>query len=246
MEFPGQNVTPNQPFTLEAAAGSTVYFYYTYSYPGDGNHTTIDNILSYVVGTCTPVEDPVTISMENAIMDVDENSPVGTVVGTPTVNYDGEAPLTFSILSSTAPGAFTMDEATGEITVAITSMLDFETTPDFLLSVNVTDGTVSDNASITINLNDVDEGVVTGLEDALAAGLVWYPNPVTTELFLEMPIGADIAVRHIYDAQGREQVIPMRKEEEVMIFNFSSANSGMYIILMERKEKRYYLKVLKR
>ena len=246
VEFPGQNVTPNQPFTLEAAAGSTVYFYYTYSYPGDGNHTTIDNILSYVVGTCTPVEDPVTISMENAIMDVDENSPVGTVVGTPTVNYDGEAPLTFSILSSTAPGAFTMDEATGEITVAITSMLDFETTPDFLLSVNVTDGTVSDNASITINLNDVDEGVVTGLEDALAAGLVWYPNPVTTELFLEMPIGADIAVRHIYDAQGREQVIPMRKEEEVMIFNFSSANSGMYIILMERKEKRYYLKVLKR
>lgn len=52
--FPGYNVTPNTPHQLTAATGSTVYFYYTYSYPGQGEHTTLGNIVAFEVGFCQP------------------------------------------------------------------------------------------------------------------------------------------------------------------------------------------------
>jgi endoglucanase Acf2 len=50
--FPGYGVTPNVPYQLVAEEGSTVYFYYTYSYPGQGEHTTVDAILDFEVGNC--------------------------------------------------------------------------------------------------------------------------------------------------------------------------------------------------
>lgn len=50
--FPGYNVSPNVPFTINASEGSTVYFYYTYSYPNQGEHNTADHMISYVVGSC--------------------------------------------------------------------------------------------------------------------------------------------------------------------------------------------------
>jgi len=50
--FPGYNVTPNVPYRLSAVQGSTVYFYYTYSYPNQGEHTTYGSIISYETGTC--------------------------------------------------------------------------------------------------------------------------------------------------------------------------------------------------
>jgi hypothetical protein len=50
--FPGYGVTPNVPYQLNAEEGSIVYFYYTYSYPGQGEHTTIDEVLAFEVGNC--------------------------------------------------------------------------------------------------------------------------------------------------------------------------------------------------
>ncbi len=50
--FPGHSVTPNVPYQLNAEEGSTVYFYYTYSYPGQSEHTTVDEVLAFEVGNC--------------------------------------------------------------------------------------------------------------------------------------------------------------------------------------------------
>lgn len=50
--FPGFPVTPNVPFQINASQGSTIYFYYTYSYPGQGQHNNSSNPDSYKVGTC--------------------------------------------------------------------------------------------------------------------------------------------------------------------------------------------------
>ncbi|MCF8381851.1 MAG: carbohydrate-binding protein [Bacteroidales bacterium] len=52
--FPGYNVTPNTPYRLSAKEGATVYFYYTYSYPGQGEKNTMSNMDTYVVGSCLP------------------------------------------------------------------------------------------------------------------------------------------------------------------------------------------------
>jgi hypothetical protein len=50
--FPGFNVTPNTPFRINADEGKTIYFYYTYSYPGQGEKNTADKPSSYVIGSC--------------------------------------------------------------------------------------------------------------------------------------------------------------------------------------------------
>ena len=50
--LPGYFVTPNVPFQLNASQGSTVYFYYTYDYPGAGQRNNSANPDSYKIGTC--------------------------------------------------------------------------------------------------------------------------------------------------------------------------------------------------
>jgi hypothetical protein len=50
--LPGYGVTPNVPFTINANEGDKVYFYYTYSYPGEVERNNSANKDSYVVGTC--------------------------------------------------------------------------------------------------------------------------------------------------------------------------------------------------
>ena len=54
-------------------------------------------------------------------------------------------------------GVFTIDAATGQITVDDNTSLDRETTASYNLIVTVTDGTNSDTAAITVNVTDVNE-----------------------------------------------------------------------------------------
>jgi hypothetical protein len=48
--YPGYTVTPNTPFQITAAAGTRVYFYYTYSLPSGGEQNTSGSRDSYLVG----------------------------------------------------------------------------------------------------------------------------------------------------------------------------------------------------
>ena len=50
--LPGYGVTPNTPFKLNAAEGSTIYAYYTYSHPQGGERNTADAKIIYKVGSC--------------------------------------------------------------------------------------------------------------------------------------------------------------------------------------------------
>ena len=56
--------------------------------------------------------------------------------------------LSYAITAGDLGGAFSIDSATGEITVADSAQLDFETTPVFNLTVTVTDaGGLTDTAA---------------------------------------------------------------------------------------------------
>jgi hypothetical protein len=105
------------------------------------------------------VNDPPTVDDQSFA--VGENSALGTVVGTVTASdQDTGQSLSYAITAGNTGGAFAIDSATGEITVATPAMLDFETTPTFNLTVEVTDnGTpiLSDTATVTINVADVNE-----------------------------------------------------------------------------------------
>ncbi|RED94385.1 glycosyl hydrolase [Marinoscillum furvescens] len=65
--YPGYNVTPNQPFTINASSGQTIYFYYTYSLPQGGENNTSNSRHSFEVGNCggsnpTPVLASISVS----------------------------------------------------------------------------------------------------------------------------------------------------------------------------------------
>ncbi|WP_160164112.1 Ig-like domain-containing protein [Nafulsella turpanensis] len=94
----------------------------------------------------------------DAEVPLNENTQNGTAVHTVVAqDTDGEA-LTYTIIAGNGAGAFQiLDAATGQITVADASKLNYEITPQFVLEVKVSDGTASDTANITINIQDVEE-----------------------------------------------------------------------------------------
>ncbi len=94
-----------------------------------------------------------------------ENSVATTVVGTVAASdVDTGDTRTFAITSGNTGGTFTINPTTGQITVANNALLNFETNPVFNLVVTVTDaGTLTDTASVTVNLTNVDEPPVLAL-----------------------------------------------------------------------------------
>ena len=100
--------------------------------------------------------------VNNITFTIAENLGTGENVG-PVAASDPDAgtTLTWTITGGNASGAFAIDPATGQITVANSTVLDFDTTPSFLLEVTVTDeGTLFDTADVTINLTNVNEAPV--------------------------------------------------------------------------------------
>ncbi|MEL6670559.1 MAG: glycosyl hydrolase [Bacteroidota bacterium] len=74
--LPGYPVTPNVPYQLNASEGTQIYFYYTYSYPGQGERNNAGDKDSYVIGSCrnaTSLEDQVELEVAyypNPVSDV--------------------------------------------------------------------------------------------------------------------------------------------------------------------------------
>ena len=101
--------------------------------------------------------------IDDATTSLAENSANGTSVynvnefyTTNDTDLDGQ-PLTYSITGGNASGAFVINASTGAITVADYTKLDYETTPTFNLNVQASDGTNSDTATVTVNLNNLND-----------------------------------------------------------------------------------------
>lgn len=96
-------------------------------------------------------------SATNLSFTIDENSPVGSSVGTfSATDPDGDN-LIFSIKSGNDSGTFSIGESSGAITVLDSTLLDFETNTSFSLEISVGDGNLIHTATATVNLKDVNE-----------------------------------------------------------------------------------------
>ncbi|MEH7308609.1 cadherin domain-containing protein [Neobacillus drentensis] len=85
---------------------------------------------------------------------VDENAENGTIAGIlPASDAEGQ-PLTYSILAGNTNNIFVLNSATGEIKVAEGSLLDYETTQSYTLTVQVSDGIDQTTAHVKINVKD--------------------------------------------------------------------------------------------
>ena len=161
-----------------------------------------DRSVTFVVddgaATSAPATATVTVNSANdapvvngATFTLAENSANGANVGAPITFTDPDAGQThtFAITAGNTNNAFTINTTTGQITVATSSALDFETAPTFSLTVQVTDNgtpTLSGNATVTINLTDVNDPPVVNAAtfslpensaNSTAAGTVTFTDP---------------------------------------------------------------------
>ncbi|WP_211332922.1 beta strand repeat-containing protein [Pseudorhodoferax soli] len=117
---------------------------------------------------------------------VPENTATGTPVGitAQATDADGTATVSYS-LSNSAGGRFAIDAATGVVTVANGSLLDYESATSHQITVLATssDGSTS-SASFTIALTDVNEAVISPVVDTDAA-----PNRVPENAATGSPVG---------------------------------------------------------
>ncbi|XP_060602144.1 cadherin-23-like isoform X2 [Ruditapes philippinarum] len=145
-----REVTPTYQILVEAADGGT---------PSLSTTTTLTITLTDVNDN-----DPV-FSTADTTVSIDEDDNVGTIVTTviATDQDSGNAgSFTYSIFSGNVDSNLAVDSNTGD--VKLVGVLDFETTPQYILTIHAIDklATVrTGSATLTINVNDVNDNAPT-------------------------------------------------------------------------------------
>lgn len=95
--------------------------------------------------------------VEVQAFDISEDAEIGSVVGTVVASDVDSTDLSYAITAGNDDSVFAIDAATGEITTLVP--LDFEIAPQYVLTVEVGDGTNISSADITVNINDANEAL---------------------------------------------------------------------------------------
>ena len=146
-------------FSWSPTAGQTGDTPLTFTVTDNGSPQLSDSETITITVTAEANQAPV---VNDQTFVVAENSANGTVVGTIVATDPNVGQLLSYALTGTA---FAVNPTTGQITVANSALLNFETTPSFALTGTVTDNgtpSLNDTAVITINLSDVNEAPVLG------------------------------------------------------------------------------------
>jgi len=118
---------------------------------GDGNGGTYEKEFTLTVNDVN--ESP---SVSDANFSVAEDATNTTSVGTVTSSDPEDDTLNHSITGGNTDNIFVIDNS-GQITVDDNTDLDYETTSNYTLTVEVDDGSLTDTATVTVNVNDVNE-----------------------------------------------------------------------------------------
>ena len=159
---------------------------------------------------------------------IDERLPNGTTVGTVAATDAENNPLTFAIKSGNTGEAFAIDGATGVMTVKSTEAIQFNTNPTFALGVEVSDGSLTAEAVITVNLN-----FVLGVAKPEMVVSV-YPVPVNAgTIFLQLPqTNQDIRIS-LVSLSGQETLLYAQKPQSERLELDVSGFKGLYVLTIE-------------
>ncbi|WP_421896530.1 cadherin domain-containing protein [Marinoscillum sp.] len=94
---------------------------------------------------------------EDQVFSINENIANGISAGTLLATDPEEDAVTFTLISGNESMAFSFDGENGAFSVADSSQLDFESTPQFVFSIEASDGVFTVTSTATINLNDLNE-----------------------------------------------------------------------------------------
>ena len=94
--------------------------------------------------------------IEDQTFSVDENSSNGTWIGAVVASDPDGDDLTYTLSGGTGQGTFAIDNL-GNLSVSNNAELDYEKNTSLFVGVEVSDGTESAIATVTVNINDVFE-----------------------------------------------------------------------------------------
>ncbi len=122
------------------------------------NGSTFDVTFDYfgVTSEQEAINTPPTVAGQS--FDVSEDAQANFAIGTVAASDADNDALTYSITAGNDSNVFGLDATTGEL--SLVGSLDFETTPSYTLTVEVSDGEASATAEIVIAVLDVDESPV--------------------------------------------------------------------------------------
>ena len=124
-----------------------------------------------------------------------ENTDAGVDIGTPVSATDTENDALTYTLGGVDAGAFAIDSTTGQLKTE--AALDYETKPQYTVTITASDGTLTGTITVTINVTDIDE-VVVPVDPPIPTD---PPTPNTAPAFLEgestaraVPENSDVGV----------------------------------------------------
>nr|WP_253942359.1 putative Ig domain-containing protein [Nocardioides sp. zg-1230] len=111
----------------------------------------------------TPRDDRAPV-IDDQQLEVSESAAAGAIVGTVEATDPDDDTVSYSITAGNGAGRFTLDAATGELTLA--APVDFEDVKAYDLTVRASAGLLSNEATVAVTVTDVDEApVITALPD---------------------------------------------------------------------------------
>lgn len=143
---------------------------YTLNIRAEDTTPPIESATAIVTINVTNVSD-VSPTVDPQDFDIAENSPNNTVVGTIQVTDSENDPHVFTATGGSGQAIFDVNTSTGQIRVTNAAVLDYETPPNsYTLNISVDDvgGSSPANATMTINVTDVDEAPVFSAIPALS------------------------------------------------------------------------------
>ena len=160
---------------------------------------------------------------------VAERSPAGTAVGAPVTGtpYNGKA-LAYTLTGTAAAGAFVIDPATGQISVAEGATLDYETKDSYEdLSVEYTvDGHA---ASITVNIDVTD--VEATIPDAPTVTRTEFSEPTAPALDVAWTAEANGLTITGYEVQYRKKAAESEEAAEWTTYTYTNTNGDASSVL---------------
>lgn len=167
---------------------------------------------------------------------LDENVAEGTVVGSlVATDPDGDV-VTFALAAADATFSVSED---GEITVINNSLIDFEANSSLFFEVNASDGQVASTASITVNINDLDDEVLSVGDYAINV----YPNPSQDFVMVEgIRSDSEFLLTNLSGQVVAKGALASEEKSKIMV---AELESGIYLLNISFGDQKETIRVIK-
>ncbi len=180
--------------------------------------------------------------VEDFEFSIEENSDMGTSVGTVTASDPENDILSYEITSGNIDNAFLLNSVSGELSVMNSEVLDFEETEQFVLELSVSDGELTAISQVIVDLIDLDDVLGITEPDPLSV----FPNPTSGPI--NFNVSQEISGKvdyQLFDVSGKlcqsNSILPTSNQYEIEIQN---VKEGVYYLILSTQDYQFKNKVL--